>query len=175
MGIKGWVSIGVGTLIVGGVAWFLKKKEDKFIENLDKIINEVDLKNQSPEVNTEEPKSVEMMEDEVNRAFAEMDISESEDSDTNEMATEQVETKTVAEVAVPADTDQIWKEKVRKAVDREDFEACRRLFNQKYCPYPYEPSAASVYGDAANDGVITREFEHKASEYYGNLWCYAGD
>lgn len=68
-----------------------------------------------------------------------------------------------------------WKRKVKKAIEQKNFRTLEDLFDQKYAGGPWHPSPASVFGDACRDGVITDEFYHMASEYFGKLWCYSGD
>lgn len=168
------VGIVISAVSIGVVGWVCKKRGDRRYEKTMSIVKNVDMKGKSPEEDTEEPKSVETMEDEVNQAFAEMDISEEETMDTEEEPAKPEPIEEPLNVK-SVDSDQIWKEKVEKAVNRKDFAECRRLFDRKYNPYPYEPSPASTFGDALNDGMITTEFYNLASEHYGRLWCYAGD
>lgn len=71
--------------------------------------------------------------------------------------------------------DKEYKRKVKKAVEQKNWSALEELFDRKYANGPYNPSPASVFGEAHNHGDISSDIYEMAAEHYGKLWMYSGD
>lgn len=159
MGILMTSCIAAGTLVVGGIITWVKKKEDLRQEKLERIIREVDNKvEEQPMAATLEEMTVD-----VDQAIMDLGIDEDEVEEDSET---EVKTKEKWEN---------WKEEVQKAVEQKNWYKMENLFHQKYFPYPADTSAASLFGDALSDGVITEELYEEAEKHYGRLWNYVGD
>lgn len=198
MGIKGWLAIGAGVVVIIAVALGIRREEDQHDERIKKIINDVDL---SPE---EEPKPVTVNEliegakevmqknDEANAdptTVKVVDNSEilkaakqrkEDEEKLQELRNKANDPEWQAEQERLRQEDEqkkeaLWKRKVKKAVEQKNFSALEDLFDQKYAGGPWHPSPASVFGEAHKNGDIPDGFLELASEHFGKLWFYSGD
>ena len=66
------------------------------------------------------------------------------------------------------------KEKITASVTK-DFNKMYWEMHDRYNPYPYQESRATIFGKAKTAGEIDKETYDQAREYFGNLWHYCGD
>ena len=59
--------------------------------------------------------------------------------------------------------------------ETKDFDKMYSEMHDKYNPYPYQESRASIFGKALAAGEIDKETYNQAHKYFGNLWRYCGD
>ena len=81
--------------------------------------------------------------------------------------------------------DSIWfilkesKDETKKEEDAmsetKDFDKMYSEMHDRYNPYPYQESRASIFGKALAAGEIDKETYNQAHKYFWNLWRYCGD
>lgn len=196
MGIKGWLTIGAGLVACVVLTIRRLQEESRSEAKVNRIIREVDCGETE-----EEPKAVDQMADEIEKAFREMGLDEEAEAyigaaeALNGAVRKDIEETTGKTVMDNGETAGAWidrnfekvqvdfekareereLEKIRKAIESQDFSRMYELFEQRYNKYPVEMSRAEAFGKAADEGLISKDILKEASERYGKLWCYVGD
>lgn len=66
-------------------------------------------------------------------------------------------------------------EEIEITSETKDFEKMYLEMHDRYNPYPYQESRATIFGKALTAGEIDEEIFNQAHKYFGTLWRYCGD